>query len=106
MEKGWTSQLVLAFFGLTSEDVPEFRLNLFKQIHEIVFYGKGGYTWETVYSMPRWLRLFTTKEIMDHYKKEQEAIKNATSQESTTLVGTDGKINPKSFPTFTQSKYK
>lgn len=98
--------MVLAFFGLTSENIPEHRLSLFKQIHEIVFYGNGGYTWETIYNMPRWLRLFTFNEIKDHYKKEQEAISNSSSQGSTTVVGEDGKVNKNAFPTFKQSKYK
>jgi hypothetical protein len=47
---------------------------LFKQIHEIVFHGKGGYDWETVYHMPLWLRRTTFNLMKEHYDKEDEEI--------------------------------
>ena len=56
MENQVQFQLDLTFFGLTSKNIPEFRISVFKQIHEIVFHGQGGYDWETVYNMPIWLR--------------------------------------------------
>lgn len=56
------------FFGLTQE----YRLSLFSQIHEIVFHGKGGYDWETIYNMPIWLRRFTFEKINKHYKELKE----------------------------------
>jgi hypothetical protein len=62
-------QLVLTFFGLTSNH----RFNLFSEIHEIVFHGKGGYDWDTVYNMPIWLRKFTFNKMKEFYNKEQEA---------------------------------
>ena len=62
----------LSFFGLTSNTAPIARSNLFTQIHEIVFHGKGGYDWDTIYNMPRWLRQFTFNKINDFYKKESE----------------------------------
>jgi hypothetical protein len=63
-------QLVLTFFGLTSTH----RFNLFSEIHEIVFHGKGGYDWDTVYNMPIWLRKFTFNKLKEFYNKEQEAV--------------------------------
>ena len=63
------SPSILTFFGLT----PEYRQNIFNQIHEIVFHGKGGYDFHTIYNMPIWLRNFTFKKLEEHYKKEQEA---------------------------------
>jgi len=39
------------------------------QIHEIVFHGKGGYSWNDVYNMPIWLRKFTYANIAEHYSK-------------------------------------
>lgn len=62
-------RLLLAFFGLT----PEYRTYLFQQIHDIVFHGKGGYDWHTVYNMPIWLRRFTYRTIQEFYEKEKEA---------------------------------
>jgi hypothetical protein len=61
---------LLTFFGLT----PEHRPIIFKQIHEIVFHGNGGYDWNTVYSMPLWLRRTTFNLIKEHYDKQDEAI--------------------------------
>ena len=58
----------LAFFGLT----PDYRIYLFKQIHEIVFHGNGGYDWDTVYNMPIWLRRFTFETLREHYEKQKE----------------------------------
>ena len=71
------SQLGLAFFGLTSNTAPEFRLAIFKQIHEIVFHGQGGYDWDTVYNMPLWLRRFTFNEIRTYYEQQNESAKNS-----------------------------
>jgi hypothetical protein len=64
--------LVLAFFGLT----PEYRSNIFTQIHEILFYGQGGYDYETIYNMPLWLRRFTYHKIHEHYEKKNEKTDN------------------------------
>jgi hypothetical protein len=65
---------VLAFFGLT----PEYRLIVFTQIHEIVYYGQGGYDWNTVYNMPLWLRKFTYSNILEDLQKKAKA--NSTDQ--------------------------
>ncbi len=45
---------------------------MFKTIHEIVFNGQGGYDWNTVYSMPIWLRKFTYQTLKEHYDKIAE----------------------------------
>ena len=103
-----TSQLVSTFFGLISDQVPLFRKNLFIQIHEIVFHGKGGYDWDTVYNMPIWLRNFTFQQIQTYYKKESQSIKKSQQQSKNniTAVTPDGKINPSAFPKPTKSTYK
>jgi hypothetical protein len=74
----------LTFFGLTQE----YRLFLFKQIHEIIFNGNGGYDWNTVYNMPIWLRKFTFETIKEHYdkineekKKQQNLLENKNNKE-------------------------
>jgi len=85
--------LGLDFFGLTSDLAPEYRISLFTQIHEIVFHGKGGYDWNTVYEMPRWLRLFTFKKIQEFYNKEAESYESAKSGNKNTLVDSSGKVN-------------
>ncbi len=89
----------LSFFGLTSNIAPQARANLFTQIHEIVFHGKGGYDWGTIYNMPRWLRQFTFNKINEYYQKEAEEYDKAKGKSSnkSTLVDPSGNINKEAF---------
>jgi hypothetical protein len=73
-------QLGLAFFGLSLNNIAEFRLGLFTQIHEIVFHGQGGYDWNTVYNMPIWLRKFTFSKMDDFYKKNSQQANDLAEQ--------------------------
>ena len=91
------SQLILAFFGLTLEVAPQARINLFSQIHEIVFHGKGGYDYYTIYNMPIWLRKFTFHKIEKWYSDESDAINKANQGNSTQVVNADGKVNVPEF---------
>jgi hypothetical protein len=84
--------LGLTFFGLTFDIAAETRAAIFKQIHQIVFHGKGGYDWHTVYNMPIWLRRFTFIEIQKFYQEEKESYENQGKSGSKTVIGTDGKI--------------
>jgi len=68
-------------------------VNLFKQIHEIVFYGNGGFDWHTIYNMPIWLRKFTFNQIQIHYEKEKEQIEKSQNGGKTTLMDSSGKVN-------------
>jgi hypothetical protein len=87
--------LILTFFGLTYNDIPIVRINLFKQIHEIIFHGKGGYDYQTIYNMPIWLRKYTFKEIHDFYENEHNA--HTGNSQSKTLVDSSGKVNTPEF---------
>lgn len=105
MKKEFQSLSVLTFFGLTSDNVSVYRKNLFIQIHNIVFHGKGGYDWVTVYNMPIWLRNFTFKEINDYYDKEKKAMEDAKKgKNQQTLVDSSGKITPPQFQKKTSYK--
>ncbi len=102
------SQLGLGFFGLTSETAPIYRVNLFTQIHEIVFHGKGGYDWETIYNMPRWLRQFTFNKINEFYTKEAEEVENTRNNipGRSTLIDSSGHVNKEAWsglPQFSSS---
>ena len=66
----------LRFFGLTQN----YRLDLFRQIHEIVFYGKGGYDFDTVYNLPIWLRNFIHFEIIEAYKAKAKQLEDSGSK--------------------------
>lgn len=90
---------------------PQIRLNIFKQIHEIVFHGKGGYDYATIYHMPLWLRKFTFKEVKEFYEEEAKQMKNQQSAGKKNLVGPDGKVNTPEFkkasqPYQNKSSYK
>lgn len=69
---------MLPFFGLTQQ----YRVNLFTQIHEIVFHGKGGYDYDTVYNMPIWLRNFTFKKMNEYYEEEAKQSKKSMPAKS------------------------
>ena len=81
----------LAFFGLTSENIPIIRANLFSQIHEIVFHGQGGYDWETVYNMPVWLRKFTFNKMREYYEKQNASQNEDLATQSQKIK--EGKID-------------
>jgi len=89
--------LGLTFFGLTSETAPQIRLSIFKQIHEIIFHGKGGYDYYTIYNMPIWLRKYTFKEINDFYEKQNAERNNEVSPGQTSLINSEGKVNTPQF---------
>jgi hypothetical protein len=83
--------LDLAFFGLTSDNIPVIRANLFSQIHEIVFHGQGGYDWETVYNMPVWLRKFTFNKMREYYEKQNASQNEDLATQSQKIK--EGKID-------------
>lgn len=74
----------LTFFGLNTQTSVKYRASLFKQIHEIIFHGKGGYDYPTVYSMPIWLRNYTYNQMRKFYEQESKAI-NSSSQDSDSI---------------------
>jgi hypothetical protein len=59
---------------------------LFKQIHEIVFYGRGGYDYETIYNMPVWLRNTTYNFIANSIDKENKANEEANQDPSSNRI--------------------
>ena len=90
----------LTFFGLT----PEHRITLFQQIHEIVFFGKGGYDWDTVYSMPIWLRNFTFNRIKQFYEDNNSTNTVEQSISAMKSVGADKKQNIPTYVTKASKK--
>ena len=100
MENQVQFQLDLTFFGLTSKNIPEFRISVFKQIHEIVFHGQGGYDWSTVYNMPIWLRKFTFFQLKEFYENEAKRVEDSKkNNKQQTLMDSLGNIkNQSSIP--------
>lgn len=99
------SQLGLTFFGLTSKSAVEYRKFLFDQIHQIVFHGKGGYDWGTVYNLPLWLRNYTFSEIKRHYEEEKEQIERAQKgKNQQSVIDPSGKVKSPDFKQKTSYK--
>ena len=71
---------------------PQARAAVFTQIHEIVFHGKGGYDWDTIYNMPIWLRRFTFSKIQDFYTEEKNALESKGGDGKKTVINSDGTI--------------
>ena len=115
MGRRWPFRLALAFFGLTTttnEEIQQARVNLFSVLHQIIFHGKGGYDYDTVYNMPIWLRKFTYAEMKKFYDAEAEAAKSSSQKSNqSNLVNPDGTVNTPAFkaasqPYKKQSSYK
>ena len=88
----------LAFFGLTQDNAALVRVNLFRQLHSIIFHSKGSYDFYTIYNLPIWLRKFVFSEIDKFYKDEKQAYEKAKEgKDKTTLVDSSGKINAPEF---------
>ncbi len=66
------------FFGLTSE----YRFHLFSMIHDIVYHGKGGFDWPSVYIMPIWLSKVTYKGNVEFVENKSEQQKSQSSASS------------------------
>tara|TARA_R110000822_G_scaffold272247_1_gene394808 strand:- start:59 stop:379 length:321 start_codon:yes stop_codon:yes gene_type:complete len=103
--------LDLTFFGLTLKEAPQARVAVFNNIHEIVFHGKGGYNWDTVYNMPLWLRKFTFNKIQSYYSEEAESKNNSTSKGTNFDLNSTPQPNipkqafqPKSTPSYVTKK--
>ena len=67
------SLLLSAFFGLNLDTIAEERMSLFTQLHEICFWGQGGYDFETIYNLPIWLRNFIFSRMKKHYEKDSNS---------------------------------
>tara|TARA_R110000782_G_scaffold217480_2_gene304917 strand:- start:45 stop:275 length:231 start_codon:yes stop_codon:yes gene_type:complete len=68
-------------------------------IHEIVYHGKGGYDWHTVYNMPIWLRGFTYGKIREFNEQQAEAQEKASQEASgkQTLTQQNQTITPPDY---------
>jgi hypothetical protein len=74
-------------------------MHYYSQIHEICFWGQGGYQWGEVYEMPIWLRKFTWNKLKTHYDKIEE-------QKNKNIVKDNKNKAPKtSKPNIPQSTY-
>jgi len=61
------------FFGLT----PSYKFQLYQEIHDLVYYGNGGFLYSEVYNMPIHIRRFHIRKINDLHEKHNEEHKKA-----------------------------
>jgi hypothetical protein len=82
-------------FGQIFNQPNEHKNAVYSQIHEIVFHGNGGYTWQTVYDMPLWVRRFTFRKIQEHYEEQNKPTgDNGTTK---TVIDENGVIKAPEF---------
>ena len=56
----------------------------------MVFYGKGGYDWNTIFNMPIWLRKFVFNKIYEHYNNEKNAQQGNNVEQSINAMKSAG----------------
>jgi hypothetical protein len=79
----------LAFFGLKFDNAQEYKLSIYEQIHFIVINSNGGYTWNTIYNMPIWLRQWVYNKINTQIKNIQEQSSNILTADNIESFKTD-----------------
>ena len=70
----------LRFFGLT----PEYKKQVYQEVHDLVYYGNGGFIYSEVYQMPIHLRRYHIRKIDVLHKKQNEEIEKARQGNTTT----------------------
>jgi len=70
------SLLGLHFFGLT----PDYKKQVYREVHDLVYHGNGGFIHSEVYSMPIHIRRYHIKLINDHHKNQKEEINKQQSK--------------------------
>ena len=88
-------QQILAFFTLNPDNLGEYRKILFLQIHDICFWGQGGYDFDTVYNFPIWLRKFVLSQLKEHYEKSKP---NDETNIQTTIKNLKNLKNQQPYP--------
>jgi len=70
----WKS--LLSFFGLQ----PEHKKNIHEEIFQLIYYHKGGFTFNEVYNLPIYLRKFYLKRLNKQYQDENKEIDKAQKE--------------------------
>jgi hypothetical protein len=85
-----------SFFGLT----PQYRSDLFSQIHDLVYHGGGGFLHSEVYNMPIWMRRFHIQKINEWNKKQNEEMEKQNGKSSPSSKPMGPSITPSSTYNF------
>ena len=68
------------FFGLT----PKYKLQVYQEVHDLVYYGNGGFIYSEVYQMPIHIRRYHIRKIDVLHKKQNEELQKARESSNTT----------------------
>lgn len=66
------------FFGLT----PSYKFQVYDEVHDLVYYGKGGFLYSEVYNMPIHIRRYHIRKINELHEKHNEEHEKAMRQSS------------------------
>ena len=79
------------FFGLT----PNYKFQVYQEIHDLVYYGNGGFIYSELYVMPIHIRRYHIKKIDDLHQKRNDEERKAmnTSQETMKKIPSTPNIN-------------
>lgn len=64
------------FFGLT----PEYKFQVYREIHDLVYHGQGGFIYSEVYNMPIHIRRFHIRKVNDLHEERNKAHEDAMSK--------------------------
>ena len=71
-----------------------------------MFHGNGGYSYDTVYNMPLWLRKFTFNKLKEWHTPPEDAKKDSWTKKSTAKeeASKNKKIQPPTYITKASKK--
>ena len=72
-----------------------------------MFYGQGGYDYETIYNMPLWLRKFTYNKIYEYHQSknsQQDTVEQSIKTLKSAGATNSPKINVPSYVTKASKK--
>ena len=64
----WKS--LLSFFGLQ----PKHKKDIHEEIFQLIYYGKGGFTFDEAYNLPIHIRRFYLQRLTKQYADEQKEV--------------------------------
>ena len=80
-KRRWRWNSLPSFFGLQPKDKPL----IHEQVFQLIYFGKGGFTFDEVYNMPIYLRSFYYNRLEKQYKEEATQIKKEQQKQKKTL---------------------
>jgi len=64
------------FFGLT----PDYKFQVYQEVHDLVYYGQGGFIYSEVYNMPIHIRRFHIRKVNDLHEERNKAEESAMAK--------------------------